>query len=138
MAHSLLGEGLDLRLTLSGNAMMPWLPDGTVVRVAPIPPEGLRQFDVVVVETESGRFSARRVIQVSENHIQTKGDSRHLPEPPHATSDIIGRVTRAEAPVWLRMDTRVSRLLGRMSSLLYPYFSTEATHEPEIGPGFKH
>ena len=96
LAHCLLGEGLALRLTVSGEAMMPWLPSGTVVRVAPIPPEGLRPFDIVVVESRPGAFSARRVISVSDDSVQTKGDSWHKADSSRPTSEIIGRVIRAE------------------------------------------
>ena len=123
LVRSLMREGVDVRLRLSGWSMKPILPSGSFVRftACDTPVVG----DVVLAHYPGNKLVAHRVIGLSERHVWTKGDSCRTPDGPIERSAVLGCATTVDRPLALPfrlpMRNRWMRGFGLGMSRLYPW-----------------
>jgi hypothetical protein len=87
-------EGLESRI--EGTSMAPTIPDGALIRVVPVPPEGCRPGMVVACLSERGTLFAHRVVRCVQRHgeewLLTLGDGWKLCDPPVPAARVVGTV----------------------------------------------
>lgn len=93
LAHELLQAGRNVRFQAQGLSMLPAIPDGGILEVAPVQPLQLRLGDIVLVD-EGSKFRAHRLISKNEilDQFVTQGDASLEPDSPVRATQIMGRV----------------------------------------------
>lgn len=117
-------RGVSLRFRARGFSMWPFLKDGDVITVGPLPAGGPRVGDVVAFR-DPGRDTLllHRLIARSGRSLRTRGDNEPSPDAPFPSGRLLGRITGAE-----RNQQRLrlgfgpeAAWIGRLSRLgLYP------------------
>lgn len=138
LSAQVLRNGSTLRFRARGQSMRPFLHDGDVLTIVPVPPARIRLGDVVFYPSESGHPNAHRVRAVERRAgmppvLLIRGDARDdAPERvPHGA--VAGRVThrqragrtarvdvwtaRWRALLWLAARPRLRALRARLSAL---------------------
>ena len=99
LLHSLLKQGVSVRLRVSGRSMQPFLNGGEVVEIAPYGMQGVRHpriGDIVLFCNPQGnpllhRFLWRR-LHNKKIHLQTKGDACASCDTPVPVDQVLGYV----------------------------------------------
>lgn len=119
LAASLLRSGVAVRLPVSGWSMRPLVRSEGVVRVLPArwPP---RLGEVILYRLATGRLVVHRVVRRAKDRVWTKGDACVTWDGPVVASQILGRVAAIERPVFIPLESRCARLVGRWLGWLYP------------------
>jgi hypothetical protein len=115
---SLLREGLEVRLRLSGWSMKPLVRSGSMLRF-----EGCGEpaiGDVVLARLPNDALVAHRVVALDSDRVWTKGDACRVPDGPLARENILGRAVRLEGAVSLPLANVWMRSLGLVVNRLYP------------------
>lgn len=120
LVESLLRDGFDVRLRLSGWSMKPLLTSGSVVRFSS--PKGVRLGDVVLARHRNGALIAHRVIALDEKTLWTKGDACRTLDAAVPRERVVGRavVLEGRLPFPLPIGNRAMRLLGLVLNRLVP------------------
>lgn len=93
---SLLEEGFDLRLRVTGRSMSPFLASGDYVTLSRVPLDALRLGDIIFFRSGDGAFKLHRLIALKKDCIIAKGDALRSPDLPVDRRHYIGKVIRIE------------------------------------------
>lgn len=97
LLHAVHDKGAALRFRAAGSSMSPFIRDGDVITVSPLPSRSLRFGDVVAfVYQGTGRIRVHRVIGKRTGSYLLKGDSAPTKDGLVPKDDILGIVTRIE------------------------------------------
>jgi signal peptidase I len=127
LSHNLrkeaISKGHSLQTVVSGYSMFPFLRNGDLLTVEPVPMETIKQGDVVVFEVKE-KWIAHRVIEIKKWRgsiiLTLKGDTNVEPDPPVTIHNYIGKIVALQ-----RMNKNVSlttsfRLIQRKMVLFQP------------------
>lgn len=93
---SLLEEGKDVSLTVTGYSMQPFFRHGRD-SVLVSPPKGVPcRGEIVLIRDVAGRYILHRVLDVADGIIYTCGDGNRRPDPPMSVSGLCGVVHSAK------------------------------------------
>jgi hypothetical protein len=114
-----LKSGRGVRLRATGQSMKPLLPPGCLLRIEPMtePPE---MGDIVLYQSEGGRLVSHRVIALTSEGIQTKGDAFVSADGAVGLSQVLGKVVAVEEPFCIPLEGRFMRWTGRVLGFVYP------------------
>lgn len=115
---SLLRDGLEVRVRLSGWSMKPLVPSGSVVRFSAIGTPSVG--DVVLARLENDALVAHRVVALDSDRIWTKGDACRTADGPLPRKNVIARAVRLEQRVPLPLANVWMRFVGLALSRIYP------------------
>jgi hypothetical protein len=107
-----LGRGQNVRLTVNGASMLPFIHDGDTVELEPAlsPP---KPGDLVLTRTSGERYVLHRVTRIDGGKFWLRGDAQYRCEGPISFSNIVGRVIVSERAGRSRAHDRgVWRLAG--------------------------
>jgi signal peptidase I len=93
---SLLRDGYDLRLRVTGKSMNPFLKTGSYVTLSKVPVEKLRLGDIIFFRCADDTFKLHRLIGIGEKHLVAKGDALNLPDSEIDRNHYLGKVIRVE------------------------------------------
>ncbi len=100
LCASLLKQGLNVRVRVSGTSMAPILTSDDVVSLAPVTPEQLRIGDIVFIQDSLRGFYLHRLIRCftcdSESLFQTRGHGQWRLDNPVTADQILARVINIE------------------------------------------
>ena len=114
LARSTLKAGTSLQFRSNGSSMHPFIKDGDVVTVAPLPPKAPNLGDVLVfIHEQARRLFVHRVTKRGQGFCVTRGDSASLDDGRTSSANLLGYVTRVE-----RNGKRVRLGLGPERSLI--------------------
>lgn len=122
LVTSLLGDGYDVRLRVTGWSMKPLIPSGAVLRFSPV--ENPRTGDVVLARYENGAFVAHRVVAMDDQRVWTKGDACRTPDAPVGRESIVACAVLLEGPIHLPLRNLLLRTAGLWLNRLYPLLIT--------------
>ena len=103
---SMLEDGYDLRLRVTGTSMSPFLETGSYVTLSRIPISELKIGDIIFCRSDDGSFILHRLIAIKNEMLITKGDALGSPDKPFEKKDYQGKVIRIEQH---RSHTIISR-----------------------------
>lgn len=112
-----------------GGSMVPTVARGALVRIDPLPPEGIAKGDVVLLLTTDDEPVLHRVVSMRDGWVTTRGDGAIHTDPPVAMARVIGLATavrdregerpigrsvrRSMAVTVLKLRRRVARVVRR-------------------------
>ena len=91
-----LAKGASLRFAASGSSMDPFIKDGDVVTVAPLPARLVPGDIVAAVSPANGLVIVHRIVSLNEGEARLKGDNLPAADGTAAGAALLGRVTRVE------------------------------------------
>ena len=106
LTRDVVGAGGSLIVRAPGGSMLPTIPRGALVRVGPLPPQGVSRGDVVLALTRDGEPVLHRALAVEKDFVVLCGDAAIKADPPVPFTRVIGVATH------VRYDG-VERALGR-------------------------
>lgn len=121
IVESLLRDGYDVRLRLTGVSMKPLVPPGSVVHFAPAVRRTPTVGDIVLTRRGDGMLVAHRLTALDSEQVWTRGDSVGRPDAPVERECLLGCAVRLESPFGLPLRNPAARLLGRLLSRAYPF-----------------
>ena len=95
LAGELLSVGLAFQFHASGRSMWPTVRDGDILQVAPVSPEQIRRWDIVLFRCDEG-FKAHRVVRRCKKRFITRGDASLEADMVIQGEQIMGRVIAKE------------------------------------------
>jgi signal peptidase I len=120
LAAQSLRRGNTLRLRARGGSMLPFLLDGDVLIVRPVPVAQVRVGDVICYEPPAGGLCLHRVVARRERGFVTRGDALTYVEVVPDTS-VLGRVVARERHGrCVALDSLAARLRARVIARLAP------------------
>lgn len=93
---SLLQEGREVSLTVTGYSMQPFFRHGRDSVLISPPNVAPVRGDIVLLRDVSGRYLLHRVLDTAEGIIYTCGDGNIRPDPPMPASGLCGIVRKAK------------------------------------------
>jgi hypothetical protein len=93
---SMLEEGYDLRLRVTGASMSPFLETGSYVTLSWVPLSELKIGDIIFCRCDDGSFKLHRLIMIKNEMLITKGDALDSADKPFKKTDYQGKVIRVE------------------------------------------
>jgi signal peptidase I len=97
LAQLALKAGNSLRFRSTGQSMHPFIKDGDVITVAPLPSRAPGLGDVVLFKNERARrLFVHRITKRDGGLYVTRGDNAYLDDDTVATTNLLGYVTRVE------------------------------------------
>jgi signal peptidase I len=97
LARSTLKAGTSFQFRTSGSSMYPFIKDGDVITVAPLPPKAPSLGDVLVfIHEQARRLFVHRVTKRDGGFYVTRGDSAHFDDGMISRTNLLGYVTRVE------------------------------------------
>jgi hypothetical protein len=121
LISSLLRDGIEVRVRLTGWSMKPLVPSGSVLRFANGEPS---LGDVVLARLENDALVAHRVIALDRDRIWTKGDACRTADGPLPRESVIARAVRCDGRVPLPLSNVWMRYFGLAVNRLYPRLVT--------------
>ena len=128
--ESLLREGAELPLVVSGESMLPFLRPGRDTVFLKRPEGALQEGDIAFFRRATGDYILHRVVRTDENRCWFLGDAQTRVEGPLPVSCVIARVTavrrggrliRPDSLFWQFFSGPWRRLRGRRSPFLKVY-----------------
>ena len=90
-------HGADFRFTARGGSMRPTIRDGDTVTVSPLAGIPPMVGEVAAFKhPHSGRLFVHRVIERTEDGVETRGDNLNIPDPPVPSRSVLGVVSGVE------------------------------------------
>lgn len=114
---SLLREGFDVRVRLTGWSMKPLVGSGSVLRFSRGEPS---LGDVVLARLGNDAFIAHRVVALDTDRIWTKGDACRTADGPLPRERVLARAVRLEGVISLPLSNVGMRVLGLVVNGVYP------------------
>jgi len=97
LARAVLEKSRPFRFLARGFSMSPFIRDGDILTVSPVPPDALTVGDVAaVVHPATRKLVIHRVTRLAGDVVTVHGDNAVSPDEPIPRADILGRVTRVE------------------------------------------
>ncbi|RJP84280.1 MAG: hypothetical protein C4518_20515 [Desulfobacteraceae bacterium] len=93
---TMLADGYQLRLRVTGVSMSPFLETGSYVTLSKIPLPELKIGDIIFCRCDDGSFKLHRLISIENDRLITKGDALGLPDKPFEKDAYQGKVIRIE------------------------------------------
>ena len=90
-----LARGQCVRMTVSGRSMWPFIRDGDLVEIAPVPPS-LSSGAVVLVHLPDERYPLHRLVAQCDSGWLLRGDNRGTPDGIVRREHLLGVATRVE------------------------------------------
>jgi hypothetical protein len=118
LVASLLRDGLDVQLRLSGWSMKPLFRPGCLVRFSARATP--RVGDIALVRYPNDQLVAHRVVALDATRVQTKGDSCLSPEGPVPHSSVIACAISLRGTLALPLRNVFMRRVGLLVTRLYP------------------
>jgi hypothetical protein len=109
LAGDVVGAGAALWVRAPGGSMLPTIPRGSLVRIDPVPSEGIEKGDVVLSLTADGEPVIHRVVAISDAALTTRGDAAIHTDPPVPFGRVIGLATAVRDAAGERRITRRAR-----------------------------
>jgi signal peptidase I len=109
LAGEVVGAGAALWVRAPGGSMLPTIPRGSLVRIDPVPSDGIEKGDVVLSLTAEGEPVIHRVVASAEGTLTTRGDAAIHTDPPVPFSRVIGIATAVRDATGERPITRRAR-----------------------------
>ena len=109
LTREIVGAGGALHVRAPGGSMRPTIPRGALVRIGPVPDDGIRPGDVVLALTADGEPVLHRAVVVRRDGIVMRGDASITMDPPVPHERVIGVATH------VREDGK-ERALGRRAA----------------------
>jgi hypothetical protein len=106
LTREVVGAGGALHVRAPGGSMRPTIPRGALVRIGPVPNDGIRAGDVVLALTADGEPVLHRAVAVRHDGIVTRGDASIITDPPVPHDRVIGVATHVR-------ENGTERALGR-------------------------
>ena len=133
---SMLGEGREVRLRLTGWSMRPWLRSGTLVRFTAT--EAPVVGDIGLTRHANDTLVAHRIVALGPDWVQTKGDACLARDGRVPRSSLIGCAVALDSRALglaLPLGNALVRTLGRATNRAYPRLvrTLRALH-PRRGP----
>ena len=116
---SLLRDGFEVQLEVTGSSMYPRIRSGDLVRVQPIAgirsAKGLSPGQIILFNNRAGDLCLHRVVAVSRGRVETQGDSVSERDGSVPNSAVLGVAVavRSQRGVWQRLDKRTTSLCTR-------------------------
>jgi hypothetical protein len=115
---SLLRDGMDVRVRLTGWSMKPLVPSGSMLRFSS---EGeLERGDVVLARLPNEGLLAHRVVALDSERVWTKGDACGVADGPFSRRDVLGRAVRLEGTISIPLSNAWMRAIGLAVNRVYP------------------
>jgi hypothetical protein len=92
LAASFLGNGQSLRFQARGKSMRPFIQDGDLVEVQPVPSATIQRGDVLFCRLADGRLVIHRVVQVKPGALRLQGDALLFSDGNIPAENVLGRV----------------------------------------------
>lgn len=93
LVHAALNRGQNVRLTVKGDSMIPFIHNGDLIELEPIR-SNLSTSDIVLAKTANGYFVLHRIVHIKDENVWLRGDSQNYCEGPIARKKIIGRAIK--------------------------------------------
>jgi len=121
LAVSFLQSGQSLRFRARGESMHPFINNGDLVEVKPVPINSFRRGDIVFCRLTDSRLVIHRVIQVMPGSLITQGDSLLKSDGIIPAENVLGRVvTIIQKGKLVRLDSSWMKLLSFLWSAMAP------------------
>jgi len=91
-----MSRGVSLRFAAAGTSMDPFIKDGDVVTVAPLPARLVPGDIVAAVSPANGLVIVHRIVSLNEDEALLKGDNLSAADGTAAGAALLGRVARVE------------------------------------------
>jgi signal peptidase I len=120
LAAESLQRGNALRVRARGDSMLPFLRDGDILHVRPVPAAAVRVGDVICYAPSPGKLHLHRVVVRDARGFVTRGDALpYVEDVP--TAALLGRVVARERAGRLRcLDTPAARYRSRVIAAAAP------------------
>ena len=115
---SLLEEGFDVSLRVSGWSMKPLVRSGSILRFSRRGEPSVG--DVVLARLADETLVAHRVVALDEDCVWTKGDACRTADGPLSRQSVLGRAVRLEGALSLPLSSAWMRALGLAVNRYYP------------------
>jgi signal peptidase I len=97
LAQAVLKKDRPFRFLARGFSMSPFIRDGDILTISPVPSNALTLGDVAaVIHPETRKLVIHRVTALSETSVVIQGDNSPSADKPIPRTDILGRVSRVE------------------------------------------
>lgn len=122
---SLLSEGRSVRFKLGGSSMFPFLRQGDVAAIDPLPMSQLKLGQVIVFEN-NGRWIAHRLVAIKKDgnslRLLAQGDSVKTPDSPVLEAHYLGVIgSFSRNGKYHRMDGLMNELYAKMLLTFRPF-----------------
>ncbi len=106
---TLLKEGKEVQIPVSGMSMFPFLMKDDIIRISPITYEEL-EIGQIIVFIQNNKFIAHRLIHFSGGICHTRGDANLNPDKAIAFKDVKGKVGGIVSSRWFLAKHSIGRL----------------------------
>jgi hypothetical protein len=121
LVASMLGEGCEVRLRLTGWSMKPWFRSGALVRFSATRTPAVG--DIALTRHANDALVAHRIVALGADWVQTKGDACLAMDGRVARSSLIGCAVAVDSTALglpLPLGNAILRTLGRVTNRAYP------------------
>lgn len=95
LIRELLDRGRNVRMTVKGQSMVPFIRNGDTVELSPIGPDGLQVGRIYLAELNSGRYALHRLVGITQDGMAVfQGDGNPSPDPPVPLSNVVAGLIR--------------------------------------------
>jgi len=117
---SALSRGQDVRMTVHGSSMRPFIANGDTALLTPL--GGSPQLgDILLARNADGRYVVHRVVRLSDAGVHLRGDSQPQGEGPFTEERLLGGVLQSERDGHIRRHARgFWRIAGRAWVRAFP------------------
>lgn len=122
--EEILAKGADLRVSVTGQSMRPFIRSGATLTISPVRAEHLRVGDVVVFKGRDAAPVIHRLVAIRRDAggsavLQTKGDATVMLDEPVRPEQVLGRVTKIEeGGSVVNLDAAFQRAMGGLRARL--------------------
>ncbi|MDT8390371.1 MAG: signal peptidase I [Lentisphaeria bacterium] len=96
LMRAVLEKGAKFRFTANGESMAPFIRNGDIIVVSPVPERGVRNGDVVVFRNAADGVMVHRIVRRRGGKVLLKGDNNPRRDGIFSEGNIIGVVTTVE------------------------------------------
>jgi signal peptidase len=113
--------GATVRITATGNSMLPFIGHGDAVELQPLGRAPLRRGDVVLARVAQGAYVLHRVVKARGTVVTLKGDALSNCDPPLPADGVVARaVCAVRGDLAIPLGTAPYRLLALALGRLLP------------------
>ena len=115
----LMGAGVGTWIRARGESMEPTIPNGSLVRITPLPDRPLQAGEVVLARMPNGSFAVHRVVGERAGMVTMQGDAIARPDPDVRRDAVLGLADQVEIAGRVRpMPGVPSRLQRHLSGVV--------------------
>jgi len=110
LTRDVVRAGGALRVRAPGGSMLPTIPRGALVRIGPVPPDGIGPGDIVLALTADGEPVLHRAVALVGDSVIMRGDAALADDAPTPLRRVIGVATHVECGAeWRALGPRPPR-----------------------------